>query len=480
MKRSPRHSKGCCAPAERRWAYGLLAIALTLAACGGAAIADAPRWTPAWSDDFDTVDRDRWTVVSSTEPTNKSRHAYLPEQVTAENGKLVITSTDRPHRGLPFRSGQVISRSEQRLGRWEVRAKMPTSRGMWPAIWLLPDVARHAWPSGGEIDILENRGDQPRLTSSAFHYGSSRPYEHKFVTREQRTAINGELANYHDRFHTYAVDWTERYLRFYVDDVHHYTVHDEDVDRFLSEHAQPMQLVINNAIGGTFLDDPDGTTRWPQRMEIDWVRVFTLAEEPGVASFVNGGFESGGGSLAGWSLFGHRTETIQNATASGDAFHDGDSSLKLFGTFGAGERHSGVQQGVTVTPGDRVTVRLSATVRSANSIAGSDNRAVLKIDFYDRFGGKYGSPSLLEEHDTLIADGATENDVWLQRRLRVTAPPDAVEARVGLVFDQPSMSPGAVSIDAVSVEVGRPGARQVNSSPAANHPARRPSPAANR
>lgn len=89
------------------------------------------------------------------------------------------TSENISSRELPYRSGLVTSNTTQKYGSWVVRAKLPTSKGMWPAIWLL-SVA--PWPSEGEIDITENRGTQPTLTSSAFHYGTNQPFKNSFHT----------------------------------------------------------------------------------------------------------------------------------------------------------------------------------------------------------------------------------------------------------------------------------------------------------
>lgn len=430
-----------------RSASPLLAVVGLLV--GGLAGAVAPRWEPAWGDDFKQLDESKWTRVDTPVTTNQSLQDYLPEQVSVAEGRLVITADDRPSRDRTYRSGQVISRSEQRFGRWEIRAKLPASRGMWPAIWLLPEVAKHQWPSGGEIDIVENRGDEPLVSSSAFHYGTNPPYQHDFVLGEQSTSLDGQRASYHDSFHTYAVDWTPRYLRFYVDGVNHYTVYDEDLGGFLSKNAQPMQLVINNAIGGKFLDDPDGSTVLPQRMEIDWVKVYELSDKPGKAAFANGDFEAEGGTLVGWSLFGARTREVQNALVASEAVLEGEASLKLYGPGDGGERFSGLSQGITVAPGAEVTASLSAFVRSQDSLAGGDNRVLMKIEFYNAFGAKYGPPAMLGEHETLVANGQTPNDEWLEHNLTVTAPAGTVEARLVLLFDQPSGGPGAVHLDEV-------------------------------
>ena len=178
----------------------LLAVAISVASSAwqaGAAPPPLSGWDVAWYDEFagNRLDLSKWEPVFSTNPTNNSLHAYLPSQVSVAGGNLELTSEDRSYQNLPYRSGQVVSRTAQRLGRWEVRAQLPTSRGMWPAIWLLPDVNAHPWPSGGEIDIMENRGDQPNLTSSAFHYGTNPPYHHSFVYQEQQSYEAGALSN---------------------------------------------------------------------------------------------------------------------------------------------------------------------------------------------------------------------------------------------------------------------------------------------
>ncbi len=240
-----------------------------------------PGWKVVWSDDFDgdRIDTAKWRVITSTKPTNNSLHAYLPGQVSVAAGNLVITSLNHAFGKLPYRSGQVISKSEQQYGRWEVRAKLPTSRGMWPAIWLLPDIDKYLWPSQGEIDIMENRGDEPNMISSAFHWGTNPPYFHSFVTSNHESISNGARQNYHESFHTYAVEWEPAQIRFFVDGQHHYTVNDANTNGDLSKLSAGMHVVLNIAVGGDFLNDPDATTVWPQQMLIDYVYVYSPATD---------------------------------------------------------------------------------------------------------------------------------------------------------------------------------------------------------
>ncbi|QDU87970.1 Beta-glucanase precursor [Pirellulimonas nuda] len=421
----------------------ILPIVLTTAdaSCQG------PQWDLVWEDDFNSFDPNRWQAVTSYAPTNNSRHAYLPSQVSIDSGDLVITSENIPAGSLPYRSGLVRTVASQQFGRWEVRAKLPVTTGMWPAIWLLPDTSAHPWPSGGEIDIMENRGNQPTRTSSAFHYGTSQPYRHDFVYDEQQTpTLAGALVRYDQGYHTYAVDWTPTYLRFYVDGVNYYTVYDEDVGGFLSQNAKPMQLILNTAVGGDFLPNPNASTVWPQQFRIDSVRVFEAADQPGAIELGNPGFEENDGSLAGWTVFGNDLPGNPNVRAANEAVRTGAASLKLFGSYRGGLSLSGVSQGITVQAGDEVTATLQALVRSADALAGG-NRVEMKIEFYNAFGAKHGGAGMLGEHRLVVADAATGHDAWLPHTLQLIAPEGAAEARLAIVFEQSDYDGGAIHLD---------------------------------
>ncbi len=410
-----------------------------------------PGWDVSWFDEFDgnSVDTSKWDVIFSTQPTNNSRQAYLPDQVTVGGGNLVITATNQPYGNLPFRSGQVISKSNQRHGKWEVRADLPTSRGHWPAIWLLPDTNQYNWPSQGEIDIMENRGDQQHTTSSAFHYGSNPPYVHNFVYSEQNSHVNGNEMNFHSDFHTYGVEWSSDVLRFFVDGVNYYNVHNADVGGFLGSQWAGMETVINNAIGGDFLDNPDGSSIFPQQMLIDYVHVYDPATTPAPLVYENGSFEGTANPdhslLAGWTTFG--TASFGNVSVHQQAVLSGSHSLKLFGKFEGEATTSGVEQGITVTGGEELRAIANEYIRSNDSIAGTDNQVYLKIDYYSKKHGAFGSSDYISSDGILIADGATANNTWLNHELRSTAPAGAVEARMAITFVQPGQQGGAVHID---------------------------------
>lgn len=241
------------------------------------AIGVPPGWKLVWSDEFEgtSLDTSKWEPIDWKTPYNNEWQAYHPGQVIVSGGNLQLTAIDVPYGEKAYRSGKVESKWTKQYGRWEVRAKLPGTQGTWPAIWLLPDVSRHPWPSQGEIDIMEHRGDIPTRISSAFHWGPN-SRGRKFLTDDQVICCAGRVIDFTDSFHTYAVEWDAEELRFFVDDVNHYTIHDADTNGFLSAQSAPAEIQLNVAVGGDYVDDaqPDESSVWPQQMLVDYVRVY--------------------------------------------------------------------------------------------------------------------------------------------------------------------------------------------------------------
>ena len=185
---------------------------------------------------------------------------------------MQITAIDEPREGKAYQSGLITSRDIYGPGRFEARIDLPTSQGMWPAFWLNPNHVQ--WPTGGEIDILENRGSQPHLVSSAYHWQTDPGpccNQHQFTFNEYTATENGQPVDFHAGFHTYTAEWDERILRFYVDGNIYHTV-TEHSGRPIFETAK--NIIVNLAVGGHFGGDPDATTVWPQTMLVDYVRVW--------------------------------------------------------------------------------------------------------------------------------------------------------------------------------------------------------------
>jgi hypothetical protein len=162
--------------------------------------------------------------------------------------------------------------------------------------------------------------------------------------------------------------------------------------------------------------------------------------------------ETNAGSLAGWSVFGNRPN-LNNVSVHNEAVINGGASLKLFGQFNGFENFSGVTQGITVSPGDEVQADASIFVRSQDSISGTNNSLLMRIEFYDEFGAKFGTSSMLDVEELTVANSGTVNNVWLDRALSAIAPAGASEARLAFVFRQPGNGGGAVHVDDINFAV---------------------------
>ncbi|QDU71878.1 family 16 glycosylhydrolase [Mucisphaera calidilacus] len=423
----------------------LLGLSCSVAAANGL---DREGFNFLWEDHFNgnSLDTARWEAINRRDSYNNEKQYYHPDQVAVDNGNLVITTTDEPLAGKDYRSGLVRTHTEQAYGRWEVRADLPTTQGMWPAIWLLPD--SKPWPSGGEIDIMENRGSEPWKVSSAYHWGPSWPSNFVYDS----TYATG--TSYHDGFHTYAVEWEPDQIRYYVDDQLHFTVNDYTAPI----SSTPMHLIINLAIGGDYGGDPNHTTSFPQTMEVDYVRVWELDQPerpPAVAEqnlMPGSTFEAEDGGLDNWHPFG--SEASVGLTT--DHAHLGDQSLRITGSGGGGTSYSGVAQGsYQVEPGQKIRVSSHAMIPSLDSLIGTDNFVTMKLEFYSVLGGQFFSEDMISFIETTIASSTSDLDTWLLNTLEATVPEGAVETRLAFVFVQNDGAPGTVYIDDATLQVLR-------------------------
>ena len=415
----------------------LLLVACCVDPAPGQAL-DLPGWDLVFNDEFDgtSLNTTNWTALDRRNSFNNEKQYYHPNQVTVSGGNLQLTAIDVPRQGKAYQSGLITSNNLFGPGRFEARIDLPTSQGMWPAFWLN---ANHVpWPQGGEIDILENRGSQPNLVSSAYHWQTNPGPccdDHRFVYDEYTATENGQPVDFHAGFHTYAAEWDETTIRYYVDGNLHYTV-TEAPNRPIFETAK--NIIVNLAVGGDFGGDPDGTTVWPQTMLVDYVRYWQRAApdpSPGGNLLFNAGFDDG--SLTGWDVFGN---TIGNVSANGQLPQDGSHALKMYGQFNGGPSSSGVSQGVSISGGDSIRAVASTQTPSWDTLFGKSNDVTMTIEFYSAFGAAYGSSDFLGEVTQLVHDGSTPEDAWFDHELEAIAPAGAVEARL-VVTRQASLIP---------------------------------------
>ncbi len=220
--------------------------------------------TLTFSDEFDGTSLSSRNWIDSY-PDGVRTHAnheqqyYAPEGVTVRDGKLQLKAERRAQGGMPYTSGMVASYGKfaQKFGRFEIRAKFPKGKGIWPAFWLLPSTK--GWPP--EIDILEILGHDPTCIYFTNHWrgaGNQIP--------NQQGKLRG--IDFSSEFHTIALDWTSDRLVWSVDGVVHFETR---------EHVpqEPMYLLANLAVGGDWPGFPDSTTPFPAVMQVDYIRVYS-------------------------------------------------------------------------------------------------------------------------------------------------------------------------------------------------------------
>jgi beta-glucanase (GH16 family) len=241
-------------------------------------------WQMVWSDDFNGLagelpDDTKWTFdIGNGEGGwgNEEFQYYTdrPKNVSMDGeGNLVITALSESFGGSQYTSARIKTQGlfEQQYGRFEARLITPYGPGIWPAFWMLgSNIETVEWPQCGEIDIMELRGQEPNIIHGSIHgpgYSGGNP-------------ISKSYGLINDRFDTdyriFAIEWDEDKIDFFVDDFLYQRIEREDVPGEWV-YDQPFFLIFNVAVGGNYVGFPTPDTPFPQKMIIDYVRVYQEA-----------------------------------------------------------------------------------------------------------------------------------------------------------------------------------------------------------
>jgi beta-glucanase (GH16 family) len=238
-----------------------------------------------WHDEFNgpngaAPDKGKWVVQTGGNGWGNSELEYYTargENVRQENGSLVIEAIQGKYVGpdgvaRKYTSGRLNTsgRFSQTYGRFEARIKNPAGRGVWPAFWMMGnDLPTVGWPACGEIDVMEEIGPLGSQIRGSLHGPG---YSGRNALTSSYRLPAGDFG---DAFHVFALEWEPEVLRFYVDGQLYATRTPSDLragTRWVYDH--PFFLILNLAVRG---DGPDGlasSTAFPQRMLVDYVRVY--------------------------------------------------------------------------------------------------------------------------------------------------------------------------------------------------------------
>ena len=456
-------------------------------AVGGNAVAQSNGWTLVWADEFTQADgslpnSSKWAYETGAGGFgNNERQYYSTTNASVTNNMLVIEA----RRTIV---GQTTNYSSARIktqgkaswayGRMEARMKIPRGQGIWPAFWTLgtnygpPGVG---WPQCGEIDIMENIGREPTIVHGTVHgpgYSGG-------------SAIGGPYslpgnAVFADDFHVYAVEWRTNQIKWFVDDAQYFSVTPASVPGqwvFTNSHF----MILNVAVGGNWPGDPDATTVFPQRLLVDYVRVYSISNAPTAPPtnsgvLLNGNFETGaltpwvgkgfGGANSSGGVVVNTNGLVWDPTIPPQGADNnqgirnpafGARSCKVYGNFNGGPNNPGIFQDVAAVPGSIWTSTIKARTQNTDYIRDS-NQAVVEVAFLD------GVENVLAKYASQVFTTNTPINTWIDMDVtnrilptpgttnRMQAPAGTVKARFEVTFSQTLYEWGSIYFDEAKLQ----------------------------
>ncbi|GGM79870.1 hypothetical protein GCM10010967_09570 [Dyadobacter beijingensis] len=239
--------------------------------------------TPSWQDEFTTPgepDPAKWSYNLGDHGWGNNELENYTDKIgnaRVEDGNLVITAIKEPSGKQQYSSARLVSKGKGDFlyGKFEIRAKLPKGRGTWPAIWMLAsgnDYGNKGWPDNGEIDIMEHVGfDQDRVHGNIH----TKAFNHAIKTNKGSNVVVQGLS---EDFHVYTCEWTPDAVTILVDGNAYFTFKKEAAYQWPEwPFDKPFHLILNIAVGGNWggqkgVDD----SIFPQKMEVDYVRVYPL------------------------------------------------------------------------------------------------------------------------------------------------------------------------------------------------------------
>jgi beta-glucanase (GH16 family) len=186
---------------------------------------------------------------------------------------LTITAIKENYSGRQYTSARIntLNKFDFKYGKIEARIKLPYGKGIWPAFWMLGrNIGSVGWPACGEIDIMEMFGgpDGDNTVHSTLHWendGQRAEYGQKY-------SLNSGI--FADDFHIFSVEWNDKQVVAFMDGIQYFII--DITPGQLSEFHKNFYILLNLAVGGNRPGSPDSTTKFPQTMKIDYVRVYKV------------------------------------------------------------------------------------------------------------------------------------------------------------------------------------------------------------
>jgi len=229
-----------------------------------------------WADEFEgsSLNLNDWSYEIGNSGWGNNELQYYQsgnKNVTVSNGKLTITAKKESINGANYTSARIKTQGKKSFtfGRIDIRAKLMTGQGYWPALWMLGEsISSVGWPACGEIDIMELVGHKPSTVVGTAHWGL--PGKNSTYISRNYTLSGTDFSK---EFHVFSIVWVKDQIQWFVDDELYSTITKNDVN-VNYPFNDPHFFIFNIAIGGNWPGSPDANTVFPKSMVVDFVRVF--------------------------------------------------------------------------------------------------------------------------------------------------------------------------------------------------------------
>lgn len=235
-----------------------------------------PNYTLVWSDEFSGNNlSSNWNFEIGTGNNgwgNNELQYYTERNVAVADGVLTITAKKEFAFNREYTSSRITTQGKQsfKYGRIDIRAALPQGQGLWPALWMLGDnFSSVGWPACGEIDIMElvgGAGNRDKTVHGTLHWdnnGSKADHGGSY------TISNGDLSK---EWHVYSIVWDANTITWFIDNIQYHSM--GITSGAMSEFHEPFFFIFNVAVGGNWPGSPNPGTQFPQKMHVDYVRVF--------------------------------------------------------------------------------------------------------------------------------------------------------------------------------------------------------------
>lgn len=256
-----------------------------------------------WSQHFDvqkSVDPNVWSYEIGDGSAqgipgwgNNELQIYVDSNAIVEGNDLVIlvrkTNEEAPEIRIPaykgsaqFTSARLISKNKVHVlyGKIEIRAKVPSGKGLWPAFWLLGDsISEVGWPKAGEIDVMEWIGREPLRVFGTIH-GPDRCGSNGFG------GATCAATPLYESFHVFRIDWRESEIVWYLDDIEYHRASPSDIAPCEWVYNHPFFFILNVAVGGNLGGEVDSNLPADSKLLVEWIKVSKLDDDVGEIIYI--------------------------------------------------------------------------------------------------------------------------------------------------------------------------------------------------